>query len=596
MPFLTIDASDSAFGTVQSTNEQMLSKELSKRLAKVGPIHRLEKKKEQAKPEIEPHLRKSSFLQGFQSPNWIETPNVARARQAEQSNQQARFQNPTIRCQMVVNATYNLLQWHLKQCNNLNYTAVSSTVYNYCQTYQIAASTGALSHVLNALYNYMNGVTISAGQSPLDAMVWGNNMTSTNTLMQFYLNNYVDLQDALMSSYPAFTSQDWSDLAWCGQRSTLTNLEENTKVALPLFVVQGDMIIEDSHQIYPWTNGVVNWCFDSVVPQQGVYPYLRDNFLSAIAAIQAQLGSCITFNQLPDGGNGNCNTWPSVAVRSVGQGCWSHVGQVSGYYTNWMTRSQIINLGPGCEPTGMILHQLLHALGMPHEFARNDRSTYFQINRSQITKLGNIGTHAPVFSIYDKYPDSAENTAQFPGDIVDYLSIMMPPPTTFTTNPTTIQVINAPIEDRYLGQRLGMSELDVLHLAELYVCPAAQVMPMYATKNLNAALFQGSGFVRDGSCVDQSYTGVGFVDGSGAQHPYSCADIARQQWCTGAKQIITTRAQMRCPYTCLQCIQAPVNLQYINTTVIPPKNKTYLPGPRYTFSINADPKTLPQSW
>lgn len=606
LAFHTIDASYSTLGTVQSTHDQMLSKELARRLEKVGPIHRLEKKskEEQVTPDIEPHLRKSSFLQGFQSPNWMESPSVAIARLAEQQLQQDRFTNPTTRCKWVVNATYNLLKWHLSQCNNLNFTGVSSTFTLDCQVYVNAAQTGALSNLLIAMFNFMNNYQ-SEGVPYSQILLWSRD----GPLMGFYLNNFVDLQDAIMSSYPAWTSQDWSDLAWCSGKSQMTNLEENTKVELPpappfstqpLFVVQGDMIMEDTHTIYPWAGGVVNWCFDNLPENNaGTLTYVKDNFLAAIRTIQTQLNGggsqCLTFNKLPNAVSGSCNTFPSIAVRTGRPGCWSHVGQVSGYYTNWMSRSQIVNLGDGCESTGMILHQLLHALGMPHEFARNDRQQFLRVNNTQV-EGGVSGTKAPVYSLYDKYPDSAENTARFPGDIVDYLSIMMSPPTTFTGNPTWIQAINAPIEDRYMGQRLGLSELDVLHLADMYKCPSSNVMAMYATKNLNAALVQGSGFVRDGSCVDQNYTGVGYVDGSGTQHPYSCADIAKQQWCTGAKKIITTRAQMRCPYTCLQCIQAPVNLQYINTTVIAPKNKTYLPGPRYTFSIDANPANLPQTW
>lgn len=586
----------------------MLGKELARRLAKVGPINRLEKNKEQVKAEIPAHLRKSSFMQGSDPGTWVESPAVTNARLDEEYANAQRFRDPNFRCSLIVNKTYNFLNYHKLQCDDLAYKSTSTAVTNACEAYATSATTGDLSNTFKALWNKMYGVEAKPETPPAQIYTATDTARSTISVASTYLNNYVDLQDVLMSGYTAWTSQDWSDLAYCGSKSmaSLVNLEESGKIPLDaLFVVQGDMIMEDSHTIYPWQGGIVNYCI-SGLPQPSTWPYTADNLQSAISEIQAQIGDnaqCLRFNRVSvSSTNANsCSVLPSIMVRSnaAAPGCWSHVGQVSGYYTNWMSRSQIINLGPGCEPTGMILHQLLHALGLPHEFARNDRTAFLQVNKSQVllnSAQQGLKTNAQRFSIYDKYPDSAENTAQFPGDVLDYLSIMMPPSTTFTQDPTTFQALKAPIDKRYMGQRMGMSELDVRHLADLYSCPAETVIPMYATKNLNAALVQGSGFVRDGSCVDQAYTGVGYVDGSGVQHPYSCADIAQKQWCTGATQIITTRAQMRCPYTCLQCIQAPTTLQYLNTTAVPAKHKTWLPGPRYTFRIDADRNSLPRSW
>jgi hypothetical protein len=65
-----------------------------------------------------------------------------------------------------------------------------------------------------------------------------------------------------------------------------------------------------------------------------------------------------------------------VIFTNEGTGCWSYIGAIGG--------TQTINLGSGCEYKGIVVHEILHSMGMVHEQVRKDRDSYVRIDWNEI--------------------------------------------------------------------------------------------------------------------------------------------------------------------------------------------------------------------
>lgn len=54
-----------------------------------------------------------------------------------------------------------------------------------------------------------------------------------------------------------------------------------------------------------------------------------------------------------------------------GNGCWSKMGRTGG--------AQLLSLGEGCDHVGVIMHELMHSIGIWHEQSRMDRDNYVEV-------------------------------------------------------------------------------------------------------------------------------------------------------------------------------------------------------------------------
>ena len=162
-----------------------------------------------------------------------------------------------------------------------------------------------------------------------------------------------------------------------------------------------------------------------------------------------------------------------------GSGCSSFVGRLG-------RGSQRITLGKGCYSLGIILHEILHALGMWHEQSRPDRDDYIRVISDNIK---------PRY----RFAFQKRNLYQidYHGEGYDYESLMHYSLSAFR-NRSGLRTIEVTNEAAYIwqgrpkiGGRTSMSESDITQLNRMYNCPGSgvpgtlQVLIKNAT-NLNA--------------------------------------------------------------------------------------------------------------
>uniref|UniRef100_A0A8C8VHH0 Metalloendopeptidase n=1 Tax=Pelusios castaneus TaxID=367368 RepID=A0A8C8VHH0_9SAUR len=132
-----------------------------------------------------------------------------------------------------------------------------------------------------------------------------------------------------------------------------------------------------------------------------------------------------------------------------GKSCWSYFGKIGGM-------QKVVLLKNGCMSKGAIQHEMNHALGFLHEQARSDRDEYIKIMWEYIMagEQGNFGK-------------ANSNDLGLP---YDYSSVMHYGAYDFSNTSGKATIVPVPDPFVPIGQREGLSNLDVAKINKLYNC------------------------------------------------------------------------------------------------------------------------------
>ncbi|XP_073529548.1 astacin-like metalloendopeptidase [Phyllobates terribilis] len=158
------------------------------------------------------------------------------------------------------------------------------------------------------------------------------------------------------------------------------------------------------------------------------------------------------------------NSEPDYLSIEPGSGCWSYIGKISG--------KQTVSLAsPSCMVYGVIQHEAMHNIGFFHEHTRQDRDDYVDILWQNIDR-GNYGNF-----------DMAEgNTFNLP---YDYTSVMHYHRFAFSLRDSLSTIVPKPDAYVPIGQRSGMSSLDVMKINANYGCNLCRVKLVTASGSLS---------------------------------------------------------------------------------------------------------------
>uniref|UniRef100_A0A4W3HYE2 Metalloendopeptidase n=1 Tax=Callorhinchus milii TaxID=7868 RepID=A0A4W3HYE2_CALMI len=161
------------------------------------------------------------------------------------------------------------------------------------------------------------------------------------------------------------------------------------------------------------------------------------------------------------------------------QGCYSSVGRVGGM--------QLLSLKRQClkKGKGVVEHELMHSLGFWHEHTRSDRDKFIKIEWKNVWP-GKSYEHnflkKPTNNLKSKY---------------DYGSILHYSRSAFSKNghPTLKPLLDT---HAIIGQRIRLSEMDLLKVNRLYNCTAGHCQcgePIRLTNSTNSRFRTAEGFV-----------------------------------------------------------------------------------------------------
>ncbi|XP_053305218.1 embryonic protein UVS.2-like [Spea bombifrons] len=145
-------------------------------------------------------------------------------------------------------------------------------------------------------------------------------------------------------------------------------------------------------------------------------------------------------------------------------GCWSYVGRIGG-------RQDLSLAKTDCMRRGTIQHELNHALGFFHEQSRSDRDNYIDVITENIM---------PGF--YENFNKYDTNNL---GLEYDYGSVMHYGRSAFSLRPGQADtIVPKPNKTVTIGQRYGLSNLDISKINKLYQCDVCSTLLPDSTGSL----------------------------------------------------------------------------------------------------------------
>ncbi|XP_078540501.1 astacin-like metalloendopeptidase isoform X2 [Lissotriton helveticus] len=160
-------------------------------------------------------------------------------------------------------------------------------------------------------------------------------------------------------------------------------------------------------------------------------------------------------------------------------GCWSYIGKVGGGQTVSLEESS-------CMSKGIIQHEVDHSLGFFHEHVRSDRDEYVDVQLQNIAE-GEWGN----------FRKQETNNLDLP---YDFESVLHYGRYTFSKTPGQPSIIPKPDPNVEIGQRYGLSPLDVAKLNKLYSCDLCSTLLTSANGSL-ASANHPENYANNASCL-----------------------------------------------------------------------------------------------
>ncbi|KAI1294719.1 Zinc metalloproteinase nas-8 [Halotydeus destructor] len=212
-------------------------------------------------------------------------------------------------------------------------------------------------------------------------------------------------------------------------------------------IVRKDVAISDSEvTLYKlgvrprtllWPSKTLVYVIDSKVPA-------KDHEGILLGMQEIEKNTCIVFKK---------RTRERNYVKIIYEdGCWSYVGR--------QKKVQELSLGKGCQRTGTVVHELMHALGVYHEHERFDRDSYIKIKWENIEKKQ-----------YEQFEMQTVDDAQLYGKEFDFMSTMLYDPYDFSKNDKATMV--SLVKGKKLlrdSKKPAISPGDIQLLNDMYKC------------------------------------------------------------------------------------------------------------------------------